>query len=78
MPVYIVRQGRRYRAKIALGLLEQIASNEMIAEKLREAGFIEVSVIGDGRTREAEALWPLADASADIPAQVAEIEEIEV
>lgn len=78
MTLYTVRQGRRYRAQIELGWLEQIAGNEIVADRLREAGFTEVSVIGEGRTRAAEALWPLADTSAEIPAQVASIEEIEV
>ena len=78
MKLYTVRQGRRYRARIELGLFEQVASNGMIAERLREAGFAEVNVTGEGRTREAEALWPVADTSAEIPAQIAEIEEIEV
>jgi hypothetical protein len=77
MKLYTVRQGRRYRARIELGLFE-LASNDMIAERLREAGFAEVNVTGEGRTREAEALWPVADTSAEIPAQIADIEEIEV
>jgi hypothetical protein len=50
----------------------------MIAQQLRVAGFTKVSVMGDGRTREAEALWPDPDATAEIPSQVASIEGIEV
>ena len=67
MKLYTVRQGRRYRARIELGLFEQVASNDMIAERLREAGFAEVNVTGDGRTREAEALWPVADTARKSP-----------
>ena len=77
MPAYTVRQGRRYRATISLGWLEQVASNETIADKLHDAGFTEVSVTGDGRMRQAEALWPGPDATADVPSQVASIDEIE-
>ncbi|HKA47630.1 MAG TPA: hypothetical protein VKD68_05685 [Methyloceanibacter sp.] len=77
MPAYTVRQGRRYRATISLGWLEQVASNETIADKLRDAGFTEVSVTGDGRMRQAEVLWPGPDATADVPSQVASIDEIE-
>jgi hypothetical protein len=77
MPAYTVRQGRRYRATISLGWLEQVASNETIADKLRDAGFTEVSVTGDGMMRQAEALWPGPDATADVPSQVASIDEIE-
>ncbi len=78
MDVYTVRQGRRYRATISLSWFEQIASNEMVAEKLQDAGFADVRVTGDGRTREAEALWPGPDSTAELPSQVASIDEIEV
>ena len=77
MAVFTVRQGRRYRAFINLGWLEQIASNDMIANELESAGFAEVSVTGSGRERIAEAVWPHADASADVPSQVSEVTEVE-
>jgi hypothetical protein len=78
MPLYTVRQGRRYRATISLNLWEQIASNDMISQQLIDAGFTDVMVTGGGQTREAEAVWPGADASAEIPSQIAEITEIDV
>jgi hypothetical protein len=57
MATITVQQGKRYRATITLGWLERWAGNETVAEKLRAAGFSEVSVSGSGGTRMAEALW---------------------
>ena len=73
MPRYTVEQGKRYRAKVSLGLLQSVASNEMVAEKFREAGFTDVIVQGSGRTRVAQGLWPHKDASAEIPDEVTDI-----
>lgn len=75
---FTVRRGRRYRATISLGLLESLAGNDIIAAKLRAAGFDEVSIRGSGGTRHAEALWPKDDATAEMPAQVSAVTEIEV
>jgi hypothetical protein len=77
MPLFTVRQGRRYRATISLNWLEQFASNDMIAQQLANAGFAHVTVTGSGDTREAEAVWPGTDATAEIPSQVAAINEVE-
>jgi hypothetical protein len=76
MPTFTVRQGTRYRARIELGWLETLASNELIAGKLRAAGFTEVTVDGSGGTRQAEALWPNPDSTGELPSQIAEIDEI--
>jgi hypothetical protein len=76
MATFTVRQGKRYRAKIQLGWLEAMASNELIAGKLRAAGFSEVGVAGSGQSRQAEARWPNADSTGEMPAQIAEIVEI--
>jgi hypothetical protein len=76
MATFTVRQGKRYRAKIQLGWLEAMASNELIAGKLRAAGFSDVGVIGSGQSRQAEARWPNADSTGEMPAQIAEIVEI--
>ena len=72
----IIRQGMRYRAKIALGLLEQFASNELIADRFAGIGFTEVSVAGQGADRTVEALWPLPDTEGEVPSQVVELTEI--
>jgi hypothetical protein len=78
MGVFTVRLGRRYRATISLGLVESFASNEMVADRLSAAGFAEISVHGSGRTRYAEARWPKDDATAEMPAQISDVTEIEL
>jgi len=78
MPLFTVRQGRRYQATISLSWWEQLASNDMIAKQLIDAGFTDVTVTGSGQQRSAEAVWPGMDATAEIPSQVAAVEEIEV
>ena len=77
MAKFTVRKGRRYRATIKLTGLKRLASNETIAGVLRSVGFAEVVVAGSGGTRYAEALWPKADAAADIPPEVVKVEEVE-
>jgi len=77
MAIYTVRQGRRYRAMLTLGVLERLAGNDIIAQRLSAAGFDEVSVEGAGANRVAIALWPNADATAELPAQIKAVTEIE-
>ena len=76
MPIFTVHQGKRYRAVITLGWLERWAGNATIASKLEEAGFAEVRVAGSGGTRIAEALWPGADTTGEMPPQVSEVAEV--
>jgi hypothetical protein len=76
MSNFTVRRGQRYRATIRLGLIEQLADNETIAEHLRVAGFSDVAVRGSGPTRIAEALWSNGDASAPLPPQIVDVVEM--
>jgi hypothetical protein len=76
MKRHSVRQGRRYRAFISLGIIERIASNAMIAQRFADLGFTEISVMGSGSQRVVEALWPLPDAEGESPRQLTEIIEI--
>ncbi len=79
MPLFTVRQGKRYRASIKLSWFQQqFATNEKIAKMFRDLGFTEVRVVGNGAIREVTGLWPLKDASADVPPEVHPIEEIAV
>ncbi|MFA5952505.1 MAG: hypothetical protein WC807_19745 [Hyphomicrobium sp.] len=71
-----LRQGRCYRATLSLGLLEQLADNEMIAAQFRARGFIDVHVEGDGPAREAVGVWNSANAVLPLPAQVTSVHEI--
>ena len=66
MPMYTVRQRRRYRATISISWFEQVASNEMIVQKLRDVGFSEVSVTGR-RPYPGNRRSPSPDATAEIP-----------
>jgi hypothetical protein len=76
MPTFTVRQGKRYRATISLGMIERLATNEMIADRMRSAGFSEVSVSGSGALRVVEAVWSQPDATSEMPSQVTEVTEV--
>lgn len=76
MANYTVRKGKRYRATIRLGLFKSVASNEQVADQFRAAGFTEVSVSGSGRERRGKGLWPHPDATAEVPDEIASVEEI--
>jgi hypothetical protein len=76
MPTFTLRQNKRYRATISLGVLQSFADNDLIAGKLIEAGFRDVSVSGSGGSRVAEARWPLADTTAPMPSEVTDVTEI--
>lgn len=78
MGTFTVRRGRRYRATISLGLVESFASNDLIADRLRGAGFDQVQVSGSGASRFAEGLWPGEDATAELPQQITAVTEIDV
>ncbi len=66
--------GWRYRAQVHLGFFEAVASNDTIAQKLRDAGFVEVVVGGAGRTRVAEGRWALDTQAVDLPEQIESVE----
>ena len=77
MANYTVRKGKRYRATIRLGLFKSVASNEQVADQFRAAGFTAVSVSGSGRERRGKGLWPHSDATAEVPDEIASVEESE-
>jgi len=73
MADFMVEKGKRYKATITLALLQSVASNEMVADKLRETGFADVSVTGSGRTRTATGLWARETVSGTIPNEISDI-----
>ena len=77
MARFTVQNGKRYQATINLGLVQRLASNDIVADKFREAGFTDVTVTGAGRMRLATGSWSAEDTSAEIPDEVAHIEQIE-
>jgi len=75
---FTVRLGHRYRAAIALSGLEQLASNDMIANELTQYGFKDVVVTGTGGARVAEGTWTGPDTTAQIDSHITDISEIPV
>lgn len=62
-----VRQGKRYRARLRLGMIEgTAASNAMVADKFKALGFVDVEAHGDGRDRWVEGTWPGATESREV------------
>jgi len=74
---FTLRTGRRYKAKITLGFVERLASNEIIAEKFRTAGFTDVEVAGEGGFRIAEGTWTADEMRPNYPAQISDISVVE-
>lgn len=71
-----LQRGRRYRTTIALGFVERLASNDVIADKFRAAGFSDVTVTGEGGTRYAEGVWAVDDLEPSMPPQITEVTEV--
>ncbi len=76
MADFTVEKGKRYRATITLGMLQSMASNETVAQKLTEAGFTDVSVTGSGRTRTATGQWAKDTVSGAIPQEISGISQL--
>lgn len=68
--------GTRYRAELRLSWSESFAGNSTIREKLVEAGFTNVTVSGDGRSRRAEGTWAGGEEDVVLPEQIANVEAI--
>ena len=67
---FTVREGKRYRATLALNSIERLAGNALIASKFRALGFTKVRVSGAGAIRRVEGVWLRKDASAELPRQI--------
>jgi hypothetical protein len=74
---FTVQHGFRYQATILLtGFLEELASNELIADKFRQVGFTDVVVTGSGVTRQAEGTWSGADTTAQLDTHLTNVREL--
>lgn len=71
-----LEQNARYRAKIELSFLQSLADNNIIAGKLKEAGFADVLVTGTGRLRNAVGRWPKEKMNVQLPAEVKQVQKI--
>jgi hypothetical protein len=67
---FTVREGKRYRATLALNSVERLVDNALIARKFSVLGFSKVHVSGTGATRRVEGVWPRKDATASLPHQI--------
>ena len=67
---FTVREGKRYRATLALNSVERLVDNALIARKFGALGFSKVRVSGTGATRRVEGVWPRKDATASLPHQI--------
>ena len=76
MTEFTVRQGMRYRANVKLSWLEQVASNEQIAQRLAAVGFADVTVTGQGRQRVAEATWRKSAITAQLDPHLSDLVEL--
>lgn len=74
--IFTLQRGKRYKTTITLGFVERLATNDVIADKFREAGFSDVEVKGDGGTRYATGVWNSDDFRPTFPPQISEVAEI--
>ncbi len=65
--------GQRYNAEISLGMLESLAGNDTIRNKLTDAGFTNVLVTGSGSNRRATGTWNGPTRAVELPKQVTRV-----
>ena len=73
---FTLQRGKRYKSTITLGFIERIASNDIIADKFRAAGFTDVRVTGQGEIRHAEGVWSADDIRPTFPPQISDLSEV--
>jgi hypothetical protein len=75
--VFTVHHGRSYKAELQLSFFESFASEQQVAEKFEELGFINVVVTGSGSTRYAHGIWNGPDESVPLTDEhVVSVEEV--
>jgi hypothetical protein len=75
MSMYTVHKRKWYIARVQLSGFNWFASNTMVADRLRGAGFAQVYVEGSGGVRLAVAYWPSDDTTAERPIEIVDIVE---
>jgi subtilisin family serine protease len=75
-PSFTVLHGHRYGATVVLGGLEQFASNDQVADRFKQLGFIDVVVTGNGSARHGEATWNGADTTAPLDSHLRDVVEV--
>ena len=73
---FTLHKGKRYKTVVTLGFVERLATNDLIAEKFRAAGFTDVEVKGEGSTRYAEGVWTAEDLRPTFPPQISDMTEM--
>lgn len=71
-----LKHAHQYTAVVHLGFFQQVASNQAIVERLKDAGFTSVTVTGTGSTRYAAGTWNGPDAIVDVPAVLQDVREV--
>ncbi len=72
---------KRYTTEQIIGMLREtkvrLSQGETIAAKLRDVGFEDVRVSGQGSTRHSEARWSGSDTRALLPSQITSVSEVD-
>lgn len=76
MSQFTVVKGTKYKAKLKLGWAESFAGNDLVAQRLIDAGFDDVKVEGEDYDRVAYGTWNKDDATGDMPEEIVEIEVV--
>jgi hypothetical protein len=74
--LYNLQFQKSYKATLKLGMFEQMVGNDTVAQKLVDAGFVNVLVTGSGRDREATGTWSRSSRQADVPSQITAIYDL--
>lgn len=63
-------------ATLRLGIVEGMATNDMVRQRLTNVGFLDVNVEGNGRERVATGTWGGATRDVDLPSQVKNVSPV--
>ena len=74
---YILEKGAAYIADVKLTWLQNVATNEDVADKFRELGFTEVVVTGSGRNRQVSGMWNGQTQKIQVPDSVRNVVKLQ-